>query len=297
MWLSRARLRAGQGNSKHDPYFPPLNTANMVVRPETARQAPPAFEPGDSTRGAHPIIGATRCELKYAVENLIPGSQLKIEFWATRDNGRNWMRLLDESAGHSPARLVLPGDGDFGISIKATGSGQPPHAEEAPDAWIEVDTTPPTLRMMPPTIGTGANAGNLTIQWMAHDKNLVADSVSIYHASRPEGPWVPIVTGLRNEGDFRWRIPPGIGADIYLRRRGRRPRRQHRPLRTPRARCTAPTQGPRPGHRAGAMNLRRLRLSDSHAAKPQAAGLTLLSRRSVPVSKPHTPLLPVGKST
>jgi hypothetical protein len=214
----------GAGNEKPrvnaDPYFPPLAPPpSELPKSELPKSEPPAprIEPESPALDSHTIIGTTRCSLDYAVENAILGSQPRIEFWATRDNGRTWNRTLDESSGHSPARLVLPGDGDYGIRVKANGGGQPPRSGEAPDAWIEVDTTPPTVRMLPPTIGSGPDAGTLTIQWHAHDKNLVADSIRIYHASRLDGQWVPIATGLRNEGSFRWLIPAGIGADIYLR--------------------------------------------------------------------------------
>ena len=111
----------------------------------------------------------------------------------------------------------MPGDGLYGVRVKANSNGQPPQAGEAPDCWIEVDTIAPTVRLMPPTLGAGADAGTLTVQWVVHDKNLAPESIAIYHASRPDGPWLPIATGLRNEGSYRWLIPAGIGAEVFLK--------------------------------------------------------------------------------
>lgn len=70
---------------------------------------------------------------------------------------------------------------------------------------------------MPPTLGVGPDAGTITIQWMVQDKNLVADSLNLYYASRPDGNWTPIASGVRNEGSYRWLLPSGVGPEIYLR--------------------------------------------------------------------------------
>ncbi len=166
---------------------------------------------------AHPIINTQRCSFDYAVENIVIGGQIKVEFWGTNDNAHSWFRLRDESGGHIPAKLMLPGDGVFGIRVKANCNGQSPHSGEAPDAWVEVDTTPPNVHLLPPTLGTGADAGAITISWQVQDKNLMPDSINIYESSRPDGPWLSIAANVRNEGSYRWIIPAGIGPQVYFR--------------------------------------------------------------------------------
>jgi hypothetical protein len=199
---------------KVDPFLQDIGPKAAPAKdeePKSVRSVP-------NVQGAHPIIGTNRCTLDYAVENVIVGGQAKMEFWATRDSGRSWNRVTDEAqGGRSPAKLLLPGDGLHGIRIKANSNGLPPQPGEAPDAWVEVDTIAPTVRLMQPTLGTGSEAGTLAISWMVHDKNLVHDSLNLYHASRPEGPWQPIATNLRNEGNYRWLIPPGIGPEVYIK--------------------------------------------------------------------------------
>jgi hypothetical protein len=141
----------------------------------------------------------------------------KVEFWATRDHGKSWQRVPDESNGRSPAQLLLPGDGLYGIAIRSGGNRQAPTANEVPDCWVEVDTTKPFANLLPPTVGTGAEAGTLLILWTAHDKNLASDSIALSYATQPGGPWQPIVTGHKNEGVYRWTLPPDIGGQVYLR--------------------------------------------------------------------------------
>ncbi len=196
-----------------------------LAQPETPRQMTPVrLEPASAdvsgpeiAQGTHPIINTTHCNLDYAVENAVNGGLAKVEFWETNDNGRTWARLSDESGGRSPAKLALSGEGMHGIRIKASGNGQPPSIGEAADCWVEVDTTPPAVRVLPPIVGTGTDLGAVTIQWLARDKNLNTDSIAIMYANRPDGPWAPIATNQRNEGSYRWQIPQGISTEVYLR--------------------------------------------------------------------------------
>jgi len=208
-------------SAKVDPYLPAIDSMppQMQIKNEPAMTvAKPATPPTPAPTGiSHPILGTSRFTLDYAVENVVVGGQAKVEFWGTLDNGRTWQKVNDESNGRSPARLQMPGDGLYGIRVKANGNGAAPYPGEAPDAWVEVDTIMPTVKMTPPALGVGADAGTLTISWMVQDKNMSADSINIYHASRPAGPWLPIATGLRNDGSYRWLIPAGIGAEVYLR--------------------------------------------------------------------------------
>ena len=221
-------------SAKVDPFLPQIDANVPQPRPEPVAVQPARTEPqqplrmdlpqpenqqfpGPAVSGTHRIINTNRCTLDYAVENVFVGGQVKMEFWATRDGGRSWNRLTDDSGGRSPARLTLPGDGLYGIRIKANGNGQPPQGGEAPDGWVEVDTLAPTVRLLPPIVGAGADTGTLTVQWMVHDKNLAPDSINLFHASRPDGPWLPIASGLRNDGSYRWLIPSGVGTEVYLR--------------------------------------------------------------------------------
>ncbi len=164
-------------------------------------------------------INVPRCRLNYTIENTDPDVQNKTEFWATRDYGKTWSQLnnLAEAANQSPALLPLPGEGIFGIVIRANGNGTPPKSNEKPDCWVGVDTTKPLVNLLSTTLGKGEDKGSLLIVWSALDKNLLEDSIEIKYAPKPEGPWQSIVQNFRNDGTYRWLLPMGIPGHIYIR--------------------------------------------------------------------------------
>ena len=57
----------------------------------------------------------------------------------------------------------------------------------------------------------------MVLTWEASDKNLLSNAVSLYYASRPEGPWEVIVHGYKNTGVYRWDLPTGLAGPVYLR--------------------------------------------------------------------------------
>ena len=103
------------------------------------------------------------------------------------------------------------------VRIKPNGNGQQPHLGEAPDCWVEVDSIPPTVRLLPPLIGSGSDVGTMTIQWLAHDKNLVSDSIALKYADRPDGPWLPIADHVENTSRFAWLMPPDAPRHCIVR--------------------------------------------------------------------------------
>ena len=162
-------------------------------------------------------INTTKCILNYVLENIDANTPTKMEFWATNDGGRNWAKLIDSSEGRSPAQLQLPGEGLYGIAIRSNNNGQAPTPGDKPDCWVEVDTSKPFVNLIDPTIGKDADAGTLLILWSAHDKNLKEDSINVWYATRADGPWLPVLQNHKNEGVYRWIMPNGLGAQIYLR--------------------------------------------------------------------------------
>jgi hypothetical protein len=65
--------------------------------------------------------------------------------------------------------------------------------------------------------GTGSEAGTIVINWTAKDKNLKPEPIDLAYATRPEGPWLPITKGLKNDGSYRWPIPRDGAGEIYVR--------------------------------------------------------------------------------
>ena len=111
--------------------------------------------------------------------------------------------------------LDLPGDGLYGLSL-AVGDGAaatPPAPGELPDWWVEVKTNKPVAQIT----GVHPENGVMIITWTATDACLKAEPIDLYYAARPDGPWLPIAQGLRNDGSYRWTMAGNMGNEIYVR--------------------------------------------------------------------------------
>jgi hypothetical protein len=236
------------------PAAPPLPTAPTAPRTleksgtidVTAQKVAPAtpqlFDPALATKTSHvnrendlktaalaakelPIsrqfVNSPRVYLDYRIEALGPSGVGKVEVWTTRDLCQSWQKLCEIADRKSPAELNLPGEGIYGvIMVVSNGRGfgaVPPNAGDAPDTWIEVDTTKPVAELVHVRAGVGDDSAALNIAWNARDKNLSSDSVELYFASRHEGPWQPIARGLKNEGIYRWVPPADAGPHAFIR--------------------------------------------------------------------------------
>ena len=109
---------------------------------------------------------------------------------------------------------MLPGDGIFGIRIRPGGGPKPPEPMEDPDCVVEVDTAKPVVSLTAPVL---ADDGVLLIGWTASDDNLVSNSINLYYAPKPAGPWEVIVSGYKNTGEYKWALPQGLTGPVYLR--------------------------------------------------------------------------------
>gem|GEM_PF-2699671 len=146
----------------------------------------------------------------------------KLEFWASRDFGRTWQVLQNDSNGVSPALLNLPSEGLYAISILDAGQG-PPKGNAVADYWVEADSTKPLAVLTRTAIGEGADAGMLVISWIARDRNMTAEPISLYYQPKDGTEWVPIVKSIAqgqsvaSEGTFRWKLPANLGSELTIR--------------------------------------------------------------------------------
>jgi len=190
----------------------------------------PARTPGTSAGagGADPSEGRTmlvpspRFKLQYAIEDAGPNGPASVELWITQDGGRTWIRRSEDPDKVSPFDVDLGGEGTFGICLvarSASGLGdQPPAPGDPPQSWVEVDSTPPSVQLYPPQIGTGPHAGKVAITWRASDLHLAPRSVSLlWRPDQPGATWQPIVDGQENMGQYVWTVPPSFPARFHLR--------------------------------------------------------------------------------
>jgi hypothetical protein len=177
-----------------------------------------ASEPASA---GHTVVNSTRITLNYQIEQEGPSGLGKVEVWMTRDEGQSWQRLCEDPDRRSPVQIELPGEGDYGLTVVVSNGngtgGTPPAQGDKPDYRLEVDTTKPNAQLLAVRAGNGANAGNFLITWIATDKNLKPEPINLEYGPRPDGPWMPIAKGLRNDGNYRWQGPSDGCNEFYVR--------------------------------------------------------------------------------
>jgi hypothetical protein len=225
------------------PRTSPEKTGTLdVVVQKVAPPAPQLFDPAFAAKTPHPnpdndvktaalaakelpiqrqFVNSPRVYLDYRIEALGASGVGKVEVWTTRDLCQSWQKLCEIADRKSPAELNLPGEGVYGvIMVVSNGRGfgaVPPNPGDAPDTWIEVDTTKPVAELVHVRAGVGDDSAALNIAWNARDKNLSNEAVELYFASRREGPWQPIAKGLKNDGIYRWVPPADAGPHAFIR--------------------------------------------------------------------------------
>ena len=174
----------------------------------------PRPSPAEQSQVAGLFVNSLRCRLDYALE---AAAGVRVEAFVTRDNGRSWTRAGE---GRSPMSLTLPEEGLYGLTLVVSTAGQPagpPAPGEAPELWLEVDTTKPKVLVQSIQPGTGAESRALTISWSVNDRNLAATPVEIFGAPSADGPWQPLMRGLKTSGTAQCIVPPEMGGRVYIR--------------------------------------------------------------------------------
>ncbi len=164
------------------------------------------------------LINSTHTFLNYQIDHPGAGGANKVQVWMTRDEGQTWQRLCEDASGRSPVAIDLPGEGSYGLSLvvsNGSASEMPPARGDAPDFRLEVDLTKPVAHLT--AIKPGTDAGTFVVSWTAADKNLKSDPIDLYYGTSREGPWLPIVKGLKNDGSYRWVAPRDLKGQVFIR--------------------------------------------------------------------------------
>jgi hypothetical protein len=166
------------------------------------------------------VVNDPQITLEYEVTQYGPSGLSKVELWITKDDGRTWAYLTDDPDCKSPITATLPGEGVYGLRLVfQSGLGLtkgPPLANDLPDLRIEVDTTPPLVKLFEPRPDP-QRRDTLIVTWSATDRNLGSKPITLEYAERPEGPWMPIAADLPNSGSYSWQLPPKIPYRVFLR--------------------------------------------------------------------------------
>ena len=147
--------------------------------------------------------------MAYDVEQKGPSGISRAEVWVTRDDGKAWQKWSSSEKVESPLTVDLATrnnpqvEGIYGLRIVLlSGAGLskgPPVSGDLPDMRVDVDITPPVVKIYEPIPDPNAK-DTMLLRWQAVDRNLSADPITLEWAEQPDGPWQPIVLGDGNSG-------------------------------------------------------------------------------------------------
>lgn len=208
------------------PPAPLTAAAPAKTLPEVMPATPPKIDgparPGVVVeKGGVPrqILNTPQVAIDYRIDHKGPSGVSRVDVYLTSDNCQTWKKVREYLDQRNPAEIELPGEGLFGLKIVITNGngfgGTPPVRGEQPTCWVEVDTTAPHVKLQ--SIEPVTQNGFLEIRWIAADTNMANEPVSLFFRARPDTPWQPIVTGVKNEGVHRWAFPRDMGNQFWIK--------------------------------------------------------------------------------
>jgi hypothetical protein len=212
------------------PKVEPATTAKVepIIAPTVEPATTPTVEPTTSSKVAtseapanRHLINNTHIMLRYQIEHTGASGVGRVEIWCTRDLGKTWQKLDEDVNRKGQAEVDLPGEGVYGLTVViSNGRGfgaNPPKAGDPADWWVEVDTTKPQAELLNVRSNPNGEDGSLHITWSAKDKNLHAEPIDLFFAPNRHGPWLPIATGVKNDGLYRWTPAADAGSHAFIR--------------------------------------------------------------------------------
>jgi hypothetical protein len=185
---------------------------------DSTKNATPAVTKNGPGNAPIQIINTKQANVEYRIDQIGSSGVGKVEVFLTGDSGQTWQRLQEDADRRSPAEVVLPGEGLFGIRLVITNGngfgGTTPVRGDNPTCWIEVDTTAPFVQLQPVD---PAQNGVIELRWTASDKNLSTEPINLYYKVRPDAPWQVIARGVKNDGLYRWTFPRDQGSQLFVK--------------------------------------------------------------------------------
>jgi hypothetical protein len=173
-----------------------------------------------SPSGPIRMVNDKRFSINYEVKDVGPTGVSQIELWYTSD-GHDWHKAGIIHEAHSPYTANVDRDGLYGLTMVArSGVGlgkRPPRPGDAPQVWVEVDTTKPEVKLTGLRANLGPDTHHLVIGWTATDKNLGPKPITLSYAEQADGPWTPIAANIENTSRYVWQVPKAASARIMLR--------------------------------------------------------------------------------
>lgn len=213
----RARDRADNWSEEKATLTPGVASG----RPTAATPDPGTPRPAES---AVRLVNSKHFGINYEIKDKGPSGVSAVELWYTQDPAaRIWNNYrTDKGNPPKPPFLVdVQGEGLYGFTLvirSGVGLGErEPQVGDQPQVWVEVDLTKPIVKLGAIDVGRGPEAGRLTIQWTASDKNFGPQPITLSYAEQVGGPWKPIAANLENTGRYIWQMPAEVPYRFLVR--------------------------------------------------------------------------------
>jgi hypothetical protein len=207
--------KSGTANSKSQ-----IKSVSGVLGDMLPLPAGPIEPTEASPSGPIRMVNDKRFSINYEVKDVGPTGVSQIDLWYTSD-GHDWHKAGVIHEAHSPYTANVDRDGLYGLTMVArSGIGlgkRPPRPGDAPQVWIEVDTTKPEVKLTGLRANLGPDTHHLVINWTATDKNLGPKPITLAYAEQADGPWTPIAANIENTGRYVWQVPKAASARLMLK--------------------------------------------------------------------------------
>jgi hypothetical protein len=227
---------AGQAPAAPGQAEIPRVAEREAISPVSAESS--ADPPRAGTSGLPPVrlVNSRQVKLDFSVSKLGRSGLGGVDVYVTADDGTTWARAPGEPTVSLPAAteagtsepltgsvaVTLEREGvvyGFALVVKnKAGVGRPaPKPGEPPQVRLELDATRPAAELFAPRPAPG-QPNTLLLAWMATDRNLADNPVSLEWAEARHGPWHAIgAEPLPNSGRHAWALPEGMPVRVYLR--------------------------------------------------------------------------------
>ncbi len=175
-------------------------------------------------RGKVLMVNKRKIQLNYKIDDVGPSDVSTIEVWYTLDT-KKWNLYSKNAPRTSPFVVEVAGEGRYGFTMIAKsgvgfGDAAPGPGDE-PQIWVEVDETPPVVRLISVDVGRGPDQGTMKILWNATDKFLADKPVTLSFAASENGTavsqWTPIAQGIPNDGKYVWQMPKDVPFKLHIK--------------------------------------------------------------------------------
>ena len=183
-------------------------TATTQVTPSASAAVAPGV--GDDRQVIY--VKQKRFRLNYKIEHKGRSSVGEVQVWKTRD-GSQWDRFGTAPAT-GPHELTVPTTGRYGFTLRPLSGVKrgpaAPRGGDLPQVWVEVDETPPDVRLGSVYVGDGADSEKIVVNWSATDKFMKDQPITILYGASATGPWKPLQENLENAGTAKVTPPEGV---------------------------------------------------------------------------------------